>query len=111
MSLWSLWVGEWRGLYRAGWVGGTYRAVAPAEDAAVGASKGRSHFHALVGGDAVEGVFVAASSASELVLRPSGWVGGWVGRGERGGSNEVLFVWIGWVGGWVGGRLPAELDG
>ena len=33
-----------------------------------------------------------------------GWVGGWVvGRGERGGSNEVLNAWIGWVGGWVNG--------
>ena len=37
-----------------------------------------------------------------------GWVGGWVGglgRGGRGGSNEVLWAWIGWVGGWVGGWI------
>ncbi len=32
-----------------------------------------------------------------------GWVGGlWKGRGDRGGSNEVLYVLYGWVGGWVG---------
>ena len=52
---------------------------------------------------------------------PSGWVGGWVGR-ERGGWNEVLFVWIGWVGGeigreeggvggWVGGRAYLKGEG
>ena len=34
-----------------------------------------------------------------------GWVGGWVGgldRGDRGGSNELLWVFYGWVGGLVG---------
>ena len=40
------------------------------------------------------------------------WVGGWVdgyweGRGDRGGSNEVLWAWGRWVSGeirgWVGG--------
>ena len=30
-------------------------------------------------------------------------VGGWVGGGDRGGSNEVLDFY-GWVGGWVAGR-------
>ena len=37
-----------------------------------------------------------------------GWVGGWVGglgRGDRGGSNEVLYVLYGWVGGWVSSYL------
>ena len=33
-----------------------------------------------------------------------GWVGGWVGlweeRGERGGSNELLWGLYGWAGGW-----------
>ena len=33
-----------------------------------------------------------------------GWVGGWVDRGEGGGSDELL-LWPrdlgGWVGGWV----------
>ena len=31
------------------------------------------------------------------------WVGGlWGGRGERSGSNDLLWVLYGWVGGWVG---------
>ena len=35
-----------------------------------------------------------------------GWVGGLggLGRGERGGSNELLWV----VGGWVGGEIEEE---
>ena len=41
-----------------------------------------------------------------------GWVGAWVGgllgRGDRGGSNEVLYVSYGWVGGWVGARVGKE---
>ena len=27
-----------------------------------------------------------------------------MGRGGRGGLDELLNVWVGWVGGWVGGR-------
>ena len=37
-----------------------------------------------------------------------GWVGGWVGglgRGERGGWNEVLDSMGWWVGGWVTCRM------
>ena len=30
-----------------------------------------------------------------------GWVGGWVGRGGAGGSNELLWVWGRWVDGWM----------
>ena len=41
----------------------------------------------------------------------SGWVGGvWEDRGERGGSNELLWVWSGWVGGWVGGWVVLYLN-
>ena len=36
------------------------------------------------------------------------WVGGWVGRGERGASNALLYVRIAWVGGWVGGWVDEE---
>ena len=38
-----------------------------------------------------------------------GWVGG-LGRGERGGSNEVLDSY-GWVGGWVGGWMNSYIGG
>mmetsp|Transcript_32933 Transcript_32933/g.93631 ORF Transcript_32933/g.93631 Transcript_32933/m.93631 type:complete len:289 (+) Transcript_32933:455-1321(+) len=44
--------------------------VAPAENALVRASEGRRGLHALVGGDAVERVFVAPAAAAQLVLRP-----------------------------------------
>ena len=30
-------------------------------------------------------------------------MGGWVGGGDPGGSNEVLDIGGGWVGGWVDG--------
>ena len=42
----------------------------PAEDTFIGTSQRRRRLHALVGRDAVEGMFVAAAPASELVLRP-----------------------------------------
>ena len=32
-----------------------------------------------------------------------GWVG-WLGKGEAGGWNEVLWVLYGWVGGEIGGK-------
>lgn len=41
------------------------RAVSPAEDAFVGAGEGGRGFHAEVGGDVVEGVFVAGAAAAE----------------------------------------------
>ena len=59
------------GAREGGREGAAYRAVAPAEHAAVGAGQGRSHLHALVGGDAVEGVLVAAASTTELVFGPT----------------------------------------
>ena len=34
---------------------------------------------------------------------------GGLGRGEAGGSNEVLWVRNGWVGGWVGGWEKRDL--
>mmetsp|Transcript_15532 Transcript_15532/g.45926 ORF Transcript_15532/g.45926 Transcript_15532/m.45926 type:complete len:226 (-) Transcript_15532:377-1054(-) len=45
--------------------------VAPAEDALVRTRKRRSCFHALVRGDAVKGVLVAAPPAAKLVLGPA----------------------------------------
>ena len=50
--------------------GGAYRAVAPAENAAVGTGEGWGHLHALVGGNAVKRVLVTSTSASELVFGP-----------------------------------------
>ena len=38
-------------------------------------------------------------------------MGGRVGRGERGGSNKLLWVGIGWVGGWVGGWVDVPCKG
>ena len=32
-----------------------------------------------------------------MVLEVGGWVGGWVDRGEGGGSNDLLYVMGGWV--------------
>lgn len=46
-------------------------AVAPAEDAFVGAGEGGCGFHALVRGDAIERVFVAGASATECRFGPA----------------------------------------
>ena len=46
-------------------------AVAPAEDAFVAAGEGWRGFHAEVGFDAVETVFVAGSAAAEGGFRPA----------------------------------------
>mmetsp|Transcript_16125 Transcript_16125/g.56221 ORF Transcript_16125/g.56221 Transcript_16125/m.56221 type:complete len:240 (+) Transcript_16125:1122-1841(+) len=45
--------------------------VAPAESALVRAREGGRRLHALIRGDAVEGMLVATSSAPQLVLRPA----------------------------------------
>jgi hypothetical protein len=46
-------------------------AVAPTKDAFVGTGKRGCSFHALVGRDAVEGIFVAGSSAAECGFGPA----------------------------------------
>ena len=42
-----------------------------------------------------------------------GWVGGWEGRGDQGGLNELLLLGFsgGWVSGWVGGVDLQEGEG
>mmetsp|Transcript_30162 Transcript_30162/g.51347 ORF Transcript_30162/g.51347 Transcript_30162/m.51347 type:complete len:380 (-) Transcript_30162:277-1416(-) len=45
--------------------------MTPTEHAFVGAGQGGGGFHALVGGDAVMGVFVTSAAAAELVLCPA----------------------------------------
>ena len=39
-----------------------------------------------------------------ILLAVGGWVGG-LGRGERGGLNEVLDLYGWWMGRWVGGEV------
>ena len=75
--------------------GGAYRAMAPAEHTAIGAGEGRSHLHALVGGDAVEGVLVAAASATKLVLGPAAKLDGGVGANELVALlRQLLSLWM-----------------
>mmetsp|Transcript_16459 Transcript_16459/g.47292 ORF Transcript_16459/g.47292 Transcript_16459/m.47292 type:complete len:306 (-) Transcript_16459:319-1236(-) len=50
--------------------------MTPAKDALVGARQRGRRLHAAVGGDAVEGVLVAPSTAAELVLRPAAQLDG-----------------------------------
>ena len=47
------------------------RAMAPTEDAFVGAAEGRGAFHAEVGCDAVEGVFVAGAATAQRGFGPA----------------------------------------
>ena len=124
MSYWSLWMNGWEEggavllyvhvggwveerdwtVYMDGWVGGWVGEL-------TWLRRMRASFRS---------VFIACSSREPLnrtsMTFPkdpfprtwgSGWVGGWdgmggLGGGERGGSNEVLWVSDGWVGGWVG---------
>ena len=76
-----------------GWVGGTYL-----ESPFVRLNRDRK---GLFGKSRNEGLVVVHLHVR--VVRHLVWVGGWVGGGERGGSNELLWVGNGWVGGWVGG--------
>ena len=83
-----------------GWVGGgdSYLSIDPH---AFEAFRYDSTHHGTAGGN--------SGNVVDVLERVGGWVGGWVGlvgryedRGERGASNELLYVSYGWVGGWVG---------
>ena len=62
------------------------------------------------------GGWVSVANITEAVFHMAlWWVGGWVGglwedRGERGGLNELLFVWDRWVGGWLVGGVDGWMQ-
>ena len=102
------WEDEWVNGWECGWVGGWVGDL----DEILNDLEVLDVLHE----PAEEGEEVFASHSPErhaAVCIGERWVGGWVGlegKGERGGSNEVLDS-MGWVGGWVGGwDVPESFD-